>query len=405
MFLTQLFEALQHNVLVIYPGRFQPFHKGHKAVYDHLVQKYGSDSVYISTSDKVDPPKSPFNFKEKQRMMKLTGINPSAVLQSKQPYQSLELVNTIDKNNTVLLFAVSEKDMAEDDPRFTFKPKKDGSPAYLQAMPNDLSEAHTADKHAYITTVPTMDFTVLGNAANSATEIRAMFADADEETKKLIITDLFGKYSKSIEKLMTAKITTEEAAMHINEIFEAGERKDRPEDDEHDHDHKHTGSNEHSKKATNALVMAMNRKAQIAHPEASTPEEALTLYIISREKKDIDRLDNEKAADDERIAQLGALEMKLENHVENLQQQIDNLTDTDNYPDNLRVADKHEMRENAAGVGVIAKNAKQAKDPRYSMSMTNDVRPGTDVLNRKALKLEALQKVLSEVRCLRSTLK
>jgi hypothetical protein len=45
--------------------------------------------------------------------------------------------------------------------------------------------------------------------------------------------------------------------------------------------------------------------------------------------------------------------------------------------------------EDAAGVGVIA-SKKQAKDPRYSMSLTKDVRPGQVEKNLKAFNLEAM---------------
>ena len=48
MFLADLFED-KLDALVVYPGRFQPFHKGHKAVYDGLVKKYGRDRVFIAT--------------------------------------------------------------------------------------------------------------------------------------------------------------------------------------------------------------------------------------------------------------------------------------------------------------------------------------------------------------------
>jgi hypothetical protein len=46
-------------------------------------------------------------------------------------------------------------------------------------------------------------------------------------------------------------------------------------------------------------------------------------------------------------------------------------------------------QEDAAGVGVIA-NKKQAKDPRYSMSLTKDVRPGQVKKSLNAFKLEAM---------------
>ena len=42
------------KVVVVYSGRFQPFHKGHYATYDNLVRKFGKDSVYIGTSNVTD---------------------------------------------------------------------------------------------------------------------------------------------------------------------------------------------------------------------------------------------------------------------------------------------------------------------------------------------------------------
>ena len=139
MFIGELFEAVAKKILVIYPGRFQPFTKGHAAVYQHLCDKYGAGNVYVVTSDKVDPPRSPFNFAEKKAMITLTGVDPSHVMQDAQPYQAKGLVDKFDPSSTVLLFAVSEKDMAED-PRFQFKPKKDGSPSYFQPL-TDLKKA------------------------------------------------------------------------------------------------------------------------------------------------------------------------------------------------------------------------------------------------------------------------
>jgi len=195
------------EVLVIYPGRFQPFHKGHKAVFDHLNSKY--DNVYIATSDKVDPPRSPFSFEEKKKMMELTGMDTTNVVLTKSPYVAMEITQNFDPENTVLLFAVSEKDMAED-PRFAFKPKKDGSPSYFQnAMDGNLQ---TMDKHGYILTVPTFNFDVLGQPMKSATEVRSSFASMDDKTKKQLIQDLFGNYSDEVFGLMS-KIT--ESSPHV----------------------------------------------------------------------------------------------------------------------------------------------------------------------------------------------
>ena len=55
--------------------------------------------------------------------------------------------------------------------------------------------------------------------------------------------------------------------------------------------------------------------------------------------------------------------------------------------DDLKDDIKQGFGEDAAGVGVVAKNKKMAKDPRYSTSMTVDVKPGTPAKNMRALGL------------------
>ena len=91
MLIAELFESVQESVLVVYPGRFQPWHKGHKAVYDGLVRTYGRDHVFVATSNKIDPPKSPFSFSDKAQFMALTGVHLDRVIETNQPYRAPEL--------------------------------------------------------------------------------------------------------------------------------------------------------------------------------------------------------------------------------------------------------------------------------------------------------------------------
>jgi len=208
------------DTVVIYPGRFHPFHKGHKSVYDALVKRFGKNRVYIATSNKVDPPKSPFTFDEKRAMMALTGVDPSRVVQVKNPYQATEITDNFDPQNTIALFAVSDKDMAED-PRFSFKPRKDGQPSYYQPASKDMQGF---DKHGYIVTVPTLQFNVLGKPMRSASEFRANFAQADNETQKAMITDLFGQYDPKIHNTMSQKINEQlvRADQILDQLIELG---------------------------------------------------------------------------------------------------------------------------------------------------------------------------------------
>jgi hypothetical protein len=206
MFINELAEP---TLLVIYPGRFQPFHKGHHAVYNWLTGKFGRNNVFITTSNKTDNLKSPFSFAEKAYFMQLTGVPADRIVQATSPYQIDSVlasgqVTVQNPDNTVVIFAVSEKDMAED-PRFSFAPKKDGTESFFQQL-KDIKDTKSMKQHGYIMTVPTFDFAVLGKPATSASEIRAQYKVADEKTRQAIVKDLFGRYTAEAEQIMNSKL-------------------------------------------------------------------------------------------------------------------------------------------------------------------------------------------------------
>jgi hypothetical protein len=198
---------LGKKIFVIYPGRFHPFHKGHKGVYNYLSSKYGGNDVYITTTDVVELPKSPFSFDEKVKMMTLTGVSVNKIIKVKNNYNLQSLVGQIpiNINRDSIVFAVSEKDMTED-PRFSRFIKKDGSPAYLQPIPKNLDKLQPAITHGYIDTVPTTDFTVLGMPARSASQLRSQYVNLTPQLKKSFVKDLFGKYDDSVYNIMNNKL-------------------------------------------------------------------------------------------------------------------------------------------------------------------------------------------------------
>ena len=95
MFIANLFENEftgyitedKIKLVVLYPGRFQPFHLGHKEVFQSLQNKFGRDNVYIATSNKTEMPKSPFNFSDKIKFMIAAGIPADRVLEVSSPYK------------------------------------------------------------------------------------------------------------------------------------------------------------------------------------------------------------------------------------------------------------------------------------------------------------------------------
>ena len=194
------------DVIVIYPGRFHPFHKGHKGVFDLLNSKF--KNVYIATSDKVEAGKSPFSFDEKVKIMNLTGVETSNILKVKQTYNGNEYIGRFN-NNYGLIFAVSEKDML-DDPRFNFPAsgmslKKNGEPAYLQKF-TSMDKIDDMVKHGYIMTVPTTSFKVNGHEVNSASQIRTMLGSENIDDAKQAFVDLYDKYNETVFNMIRNKL-------------------------------------------------------------------------------------------------------------------------------------------------------------------------------------------------------
>ena len=185
---TILGEAAEMDkVVVVYSGRFQPFHKGHYATYDHLVKKFGRDSVYIGTSDVTDNKKSPFGFKEKKAiMMKMFGISSNKIVQIKNPYAPQEILNKFDSDTTGFITVVGEKDSS----RLSGK--------YFTPYKNKV-EIGYLDK-GYVYAAPAQPNAISG------TDVRYWLSAGNEEERKKNFTKAYPKFDDQIFKLITLKL-------------------------------------------------------------------------------------------------------------------------------------------------------------------------------------------------------
>jgi hypothetical protein len=193
------------NYLVIYPGRFHPFHLGHKASYDYLTNKYGENSVYIATSSVQDPETSPFAYEDKVKMMTRLGVPAGRIVQVKNPYQASEIVGGLsneEKAATALIFAVS----AKDGERFTFAPKKNGDPSYLQPIPDNIKKLKPLTEHGYVAITPTVNFKVKGQDADSASAIRKLYRDGNDTDRMQIVNDLYGRADPEIKAVFDQRL-------------------------------------------------------------------------------------------------------------------------------------------------------------------------------------------------------
>ena len=199
------------NVLAVYPGRFHPFHKGHKYSFVQLAKQFGLQNTFLAISKKVEPPSSPFDPMDRVKMAMATGIPKENITVVADPYggkQYTKLAENMgfDPANTILVFAVSKKDMEGDpskgiepDQRFSFKPLKSGKPSYYQ--PISTKDKKSMLEHAYIMSTEVLEFPILGNSTMDASAIRALYIKSDEQSRNQILVDMYGKNAKHLKSI------------------------------------------------------------------------------------------------------------------------------------------------------------------------------------------------------------
>jgi len=176
------------KTVVIYSGRFQPFHKGHYAAYQKLVSKFGVNNVYIGTSNKTDSVKSPFNFNEKAKIItKMFDIPSNKIVQVSNPYAPKEVLSKFDKNTTAYIAAVGEKDAD----RLVGK--------YFKPYRGETTQGYDVAGYTYI--IPPESNQISG------TDVRNWLSSDNAE--KLFLK-VYPKFDKEIFKMITSKLIKEE---------------------------------------------------------------------------------------------------------------------------------------------------------------------------------------------------
>ena len=182
-----LTEAVTQKV-VVFGGRFQPFHAGHYKTYKHLCSVFGAKNVYIASSNVQETGKSPLSFNEKRDIaVKVFGIPPSKFIQVKNAYQPVEILRDFDTTNTALIVALGEKDSM----------RLGGQ--YFKPYTNDKDmEGYMTRGYVYSKT-PSNSF--------GATDVRDMFRSnlsADQKEKQF--QKFFGKYNKDVFQMLNKEL-------------------------------------------------------------------------------------------------------------------------------------------------------------------------------------------------------
>jgi len=230
--ISKLTEAMDPEVkrkIILYPGRFQPMGRHHAEVFKALQGKYGAEKVYIVTSNKVSPPRSPLNFEEKKEIMIKHGIPESQILQVVSPYRVGEIADQFDSEGDVIIYAVGKKDMDES-PRFKNLDgkKRDGSPTYLRSYTKNEKNLEPFENHAYITVAPHISIKLPNGEEMSGSTLRDVMRNLTPESFK----EAMGWFDKNIYELLQSKFKKPQES--LSEVISLKKSNDKGENESFD---------------------------------------------------------------------------------------------------------------------------------------------------------------------------
>ena len=191
------------NLIAIYPGRFQPMGRHHKAAYDWLAKQFGEKNTFIATSDKVEPQKSPLNFSEKKKIMLKHGVPSSQIIKVLNPYSPLQFIEAVglDPKDTTVVYMIGEKDKGR--LRGFKRLMVFNKTTYIPAK--DLDDPYT-----YYVYAPHVSYNIPSFGEMSGTNIRKALGDNDAKLAELKsrFKDIMGWFDAGIFNMIIKKMNT-----------------------------------------------------------------------------------------------------------------------------------------------------------------------------------------------------
>ena len=195
-----------NQVVVVYPGRFQPMGRHHLATFRSLQARFGDANVYIVSSDpdekekqkkKVNRSENPLNFDEKAAIMIKHGVDPDNIVKVDNPYSPVELLRNFDPDTTAAIFVYGAKDAG----RLPYT-KADGSPGYFQKYEENEENLIGFESHGYVYVAPHLSIGIPGFDEMSGTTIRAVLGTGNREH----FENIMGWYDEDIFNMLVGKL-------------------------------------------------------------------------------------------------------------------------------------------------------------------------------------------------------
>jgi len=181
-----ILEGKQEDAFVVYSGKFQPFHINHYKTYQHLVERFGSERVFIATAGIPKKPKKGvhiLDFDEKKKIITsmFPDISADKVVREQNVYDP-KVIKSKFSDDTPYVAIVGQKDAERLSSGNYFSFLKDQEDDNLQGW---------MDK-GYVELAPQQNIQYAGEVV-TGTLIRDVLSGTDEIAQNELLSLLYTK--------------------------------------------------------------------------------------------------------------------------------------------------------------------------------------------------------------------
>jgi hypothetical protein len=193
----------------IYPGNFQPPHRGHLYVYKKLRQLVGPET-FVATTSKTPTPEAPLNFGEKENIWVRHGVPASHVVKVEDWHHPQEVYQKFSPKHTTAVFILNQKELeALRIHPATIENKQvwndnNNKPSYFQPYTGNEATMKPFETHGY---VQVMDDNVIEGKPISTANVRKALGSPQytDDQKKKFFQWAFGWFDIGLFQELTSK--------------------------------------------------------------------------------------------------------------------------------------------------------------------------------------------------------